>query len=49
LDRTTEADLIAVKRILKYLRGTSNYGLLYGAGNSMERQKRSAMPIMQAT
>ena len=31
--RRTEADWIDVKRALKYLRG-SNYGLLYGAGNS---------------
>jgi hypothetical protein len=40
MDGTTEADRIDVKHILKYLRGTSNNGLLYGAGNSRERQKR---------
>jgi hypothetical protein len=34
MDRPTEADWTDVKRILKYLRGTSNYGLLYGAVNS---------------
>jgi len=28
MDRTTEADWIDVKRILKYLWGMSNYGLL---------------------
>ena len=32
----TEADWIDLKRILKYMRGTGNYGLLLGAGNSKE-------------
>jgi len=31
---STEADWTDIKSILKYLRGTSNYGLMYGAGNS---------------
>lgn len=34
MDRPTEAEWIDVKRILKSLRGTRNYGLLCGAGNS---------------
>jgi len=34
MDQTTEAEWIDVECILKYLRGTNNYGLLYGAGNS---------------
>jgi hypothetical protein len=34
MDGPTEADWIVVKRILKYWRGMSNHGLLYGAGNS---------------
>jgi len=34
MDRPTEANWTDVERILKYLWGTSNYGLLYGAGNS---------------
>jgi len=34
MDRPTEADWTDVKSILKYLRRTSNYGLMYGAGNS---------------
>jgi len=34
MDRLTEAEWTDVKRILMYLWGTSNYGLLYGAGNS---------------
>jgi hypothetical protein len=34
MDRPTEAHWTDVKHTLKYLRGTSNYGLLYGAGNS---------------
>jgi hypothetical protein len=34
MDRPTEAEWIDVKCVLKYLRGTSNYGLLYGSGNS---------------
>jgi len=37
VDRPTEADWTDVKRVLKYLRGTSYYGLLYGAANSRER------------
>jgi len=36
VDRPSEADWTDVKRVLKYLRGTSSYGLLYWAGNSME-------------
>jgi hypothetical protein len=39
MDRPTEADWIYLKRILKYLRGTSNYGLLYRAGNIKEMLK----------
>ena len=37
VDRPTEADWTDVKCVLKYLRGTSYYVLLYGAGNSRER------------
>jgi len=33
MDRPNETVWIDVTRILKYLRGTSNYGLLYGDGN----------------
>ena len=33
LDRPTEADWIDVKRVVKYLRGTSNYGLLFTVCN----------------
>jgi hypothetical protein len=36
IDQTTEADWLDVKRILKYLQGTSNYGLVHGAGNLRE-------------
>jgi hypothetical protein len=37
MDRPIEAEWIDVKCVLKYLRGTNNYGLLYGAGNSSVR------------
>ena len=33
MDRPTEADWIDVRRVVKYLQGTSNYGLLFGACN----------------
>ena len=36
MDRPTLADWIDRKRILRYLRVKSNYGLLYGACNSKE-------------
>ena len=42
MDRPTEADWTDVKHILKYLRGTSNYGLLYWAGNS---KATSCVPV----
>jgi hypothetical protein len=33
MHQPTEAEWVDVKCILKYLRGMSNYGLLYRAGN----------------
>jgi len=34
MDQPNEAECIDVKRIFKYLRGTSNYGVLYATGIS---------------